>query len=154
MQAFSIRRLLWGGPVATLLAILAICLFYGVTKAFGEQYLMPLDGGSTILSPMPVLMPVLTTLIPGLVASIFFGLLIRFSRKPATIFLSVSLAALLLSLGGPYNLPDVSLQTRILLGVMHILAAAVITGGILLICHKNAKKTTIKAKRVFPDSSF
>ncbi len=142
MPAFSIRRLLWGGPVATFLAILAICLYYGVTKALGEQYLIPLDGGSSNLSPMPVLMPVITTLIPGLLASIFFGLLIRFSRKPATIFLSVSLAALLLSFGGPYYLPEVSLQTKILLAVMHILAAAVITGGILLICHKNAKRTT------------
>lgn len=139
MPAFSIRRLLWGGPVATLLAILATWLYYGVTKALGEQYLLPLDGGSSHLSPMPVIMPVITTLIPGMVASIFFGLLIRFSRKPATIFLSVSLAALLLSFGGPYYLPEVSLETKILLGLMHILAAAIITGGILLICHKDAK---------------
>jgi hypothetical protein len=139
MPAFSIRRLLWGGPVATVLAILATWLYYGVTKALGEQYLVPLDGGSSYLGPMPVLMPVITTLVPGLVASIFFGLLIRFSRNPATVFLSVSLAALLLSFGGPYYLPGVSLQIKILLSGMHVVAAVVITGGILLFCHKDVK---------------
>ncbi len=139
MPAFSIRRLLWGGPVAAALAILATCLYYGVTKALGEQYLMPLDGAGSHVGPMPVLMPVITTLIPGLVACIFFGLLIRFSRKPAIMFLSVSLAALLLSFGGPYYLPGVSLQTKILLSGMHVVAALFITGGILLICHKDVK---------------
>jgi hypothetical protein len=139
MPAFSIRRLLWGGPVATVLAILATWLYYGATKALGEQYLIPLDGGSSYLTPMPVLMLVITTLLPGLVASIFFGLLIRFSRKPATVFLSVSLAALLLSFGGPFYLPEISLQTKILLSGMHVVAAVVITVGILLMCHKNVK---------------
>jgi 4-amino-4-deoxy-L-arabinose transferase-like glycosyltransferase len=139
MPGFSIRRLLWGGPVVTVLAALVVWLYFSVTKSFGEPYLLPLAGGSASFSPMPVLTPVITTLIPGLVASIFFGLLIRFSHQPATVFLSVSLAALLLSFGGPYYLPGVSLSTKIHLGVMHILAATVIAGGLLLICHKDAK---------------
>jgi hypothetical protein len=135
---YSLRRLLWGGPIATVAAILAILLYYGVTKALGEHYLMPLDASSSHPGPMPVLMPVIATLIPGLLASVFFGLLIRFSRKPATVFLSVSVAALILSFGGPFNLPAAPMQTKILLSGMQIFAAGVITGGILLLSHKDA----------------
>jgi hypothetical protein len=139
MPPYSLRRLLWGGPIATVTAILAALLYYGVTKALGEQYLMPLDGSSSHPGPMPLLMPVIATLIPGLVASIFFGLLIRFSRKPATVFLSVSVAALILSFGGPFNLPAAPMQTKILLSGMQIIAAGIISSGILLISRGDAK---------------
>ena len=75
----------------------------------------------------------------GLLASIFFGLLLRFSRSPATVFLSVSITALMLSFGGPFDLPNASLQTKILLSGMHLLAAGIITAGIFLMSHKDAK---------------
>ena len=100
---------------------------------------MPLDGNSSHLGPMPVSMPVLAILIAGLLATIFFGLLMRFARKPATVFLSVSMTALILSFGGPFNLPAATMQTKILLSGMHVIAAGIITGGILLMSHKDAK---------------
>ena len=138
MPPYSIRRLLWGGPAATIAAILVVLLYYAITKFRGEQYLMPLDGKSAHLGPMPFVMPVVAILIPGLLATLFFGLLIRFNRKPATVFLSVSVAALILSFGGPFNLPAASMQTKLLLSGMQVIAAGVISGGILLISHKDS----------------
>ena len=137
MPPYSLRRLLWGGPVATIAALLAVLLYFGITKSLGEQYLMPLDGESS-RGPMPILLPVIATLIPGLLATVFFGLLIRFSRKPATVFLSVSVTALILSFGGPSNLPGASFQTRILMSGMQVIAAGIISSGILLTSHKDA----------------
>ena len=139
MPRYSIRRLSWAGPVAILAAILADMAYFALTKAVGEQYRMPLDGNSFHLGPMPLLTPILAILISGLLASIFFGLLLRFVRKPATVFLSVSITALILSFGGPFDLPAASMQTKILLSGMHVLAAAIITSGILLMSHKNEK---------------
>jgi len=138
MPPYSLRRLLWGGPAATIAAILVVLLYYDVTKSLGEQYLMPLDGNSAHLGPMPFLMPVVAILIPGLLGTLFFGLLIRFSRKPATVFLSVCVAALILSFGGPFNLPDASIQTKLLLSGMQVIAAGIITWGILLMSHKDS----------------
>jgi hypothetical protein len=146
MPPYSLRRLVWAGPVATFAAILASQLYYAVTKALGEQYLMPQDGSSSQFSPMPVSMPVAAVLIAGLLATIFFWLLRRFARRPETVFLSVSLAALLLSLGGPINLPAASMQTKLLLSGMHIIAATAIAGGILLMCHKDAKPGLFQTK--------
>jgi hypothetical protein len=139
MPAYSLRRLLWAGPIATLAAMLVDLLYYGVTKDLGERYLMPLKANGSLTSPLTAGMLVITILVPGLLATIFFGLLVRFARKPATVFLSVCVAALLLSIGGPFYLPAASLQTRILLGGMHVLSAVIITGGILHLSHKNAK---------------
>jgi hypothetical protein len=139
MPRYSIRRLSWAGPVAILAAILADMAYFALTKAVGEQYRMPLDGNSFHLGPMPLLTPILAILISGLLASIFFGLLLRFVRKPATVFLSVSITALILSFGGPFDLPAASMQTKILLSGMHVLAAGIITAGILLMSRSKDK---------------
>jgi hypothetical protein len=137
MPPYSLRRLSWAGPIATLAAIIAGVAYYNLTKGLGEQYRMPLDGNSSHLLPMPVITPILAILIPGLLAAGLFGLLLRFSRKPATVFLSVSITALLLSFGGPFDLPAATLQTKILLSGMQIIAAVIITAGILLMSHQN-----------------
>ena len=139
MPSYSLRRLYWAGPVATLAAILVDLAYYTLTKALGEQYRMPLDGNSSHLGPMAALTPILAILVAGLLASFFFGFLLRFARKPATVFLSVSITALILSFGGPFDLPAATLQTRVLLSGMHIIAAGIITAGILFMGHKNAK---------------
>jgi hypothetical protein len=138
MPPYSLRRLVWAGPAATLAAILADMAYYAITKAHGEQYRMPLDGYSSHLGPMQLITPVLAILIAGLVATGFFGLLLRFYRKPATVFLSVSITALILSLGGPFDLPAATTQTKILLSGMQFIAAFVITAGILFMSHQNS----------------
>jgi hypothetical protein len=139
MPPYSLRRLFWAGPVATLAAILANMVYFALTKAAGEQYSMPLDGNSSQLAPMQLITPVLAILIAGLLAIGFFGLLLRFSLKPATVFLSVSVTALLLSFGGPFNLPVATMQTKILLSGMQFIAAVIITAGILFMSHQNVK---------------
>jgi hypothetical protein len=139
MSPYSLRRLTWAGPLATLAAILAVMAYYALTRALGQTYRMPLDGSSSQLGNMPVLTPILAVLVPGLLASAFFGLLLRFARKPATIFLSVSITALVLSLGGPFDLPVATLPTKLLLGGMHLLAAGIITAGILFLSHQNSQ---------------
>jgi hypothetical protein len=138
MPAYSLRRLSWVGPAATIAAILVSALYYTATKALGEQYLLPLAGNGARLGPMPATTFMVAILVAGLVATVFFGLLIRFARKPGTVFLSVAVTALILSFGGPFSLPAATMRTKILLSGMHIIAAVIITGGILLLSHKKA----------------
>jgi hypothetical protein len=133
MPPYSLRRLSWAGPVATAAAILAGMLYYGVTRALGEQYLMPLKAGGSLPAPMTVSLIVAAILVPGLLATILFGFLIHFARRPGTIFLSVCVAALVLSFGGPFNLPGSGLQTKLLLSGMHGITAVIISGGILFL---------------------
>ncbi len=139
MTPYSIRRILWASPAATAAAILANSLYYIVTKTLGAQYLLPLDENGVRLGPLSVLVVIEVTLAAGLTATILFGALIRFARQPVIVFLSVAVTALLLSFGGPFGLPGAALQTKLLLSGMHLLAATIITGGILLLSRKKAK---------------
>ena len=139
MAPFSLCRLFWAGPTATILAILVDLVYYGATRLFGEQYLIPLNQSTPNPSSMPLLMPVVAILVSGLVATMFFAVLLRFSKNPAIVFVSVAIAALLLSIGGPYYLPNTPLHTKVLLGGMSIIAFVIITGGILLMSHPKNK---------------
>ncbi len=139
MSPFSLRKVYWAGPVATMLAILVDLIYFSITRALGEQYLIPLNERTTSLSSMPVLMPILAILVSGLVATVIFGLLVRFSKNPAIVFLSVATAALILSIGGPIYLPNAALHTKLLLSGMQLIASAIITGGILLLSHPKTK---------------
>jgi uncharacterized membrane protein YphA (DoxX/SURF4 family) len=141
MRHFSLRRLLWAGPLATILAVVAVLVYYSITKAFGENYLMPLTSDATLLHPMPPAMPLVAVLIVGMLASLFFGLLVRFSRAPAIVFLSVAIAAVVLSFGGSLYLPASALHTKILLNGMNILAGVTIAGGILLFSRERPTPT-------------
>ena len=136
MSPYSSRRLPWAGPAATLAAILVDVLYYFASKAAGESYLIPFNTSGSQPVPLPILNVIMAVLVSGLIASLFFGALLRFSRKPATVFLSVAITALILSFGGPFNLPDAAMQTKLLLSGMHLLAAAIITGGILFLSHE------------------
>ena len=57
MPPYSLRRLIWGGPLSTMAAILANLTYYGVTHALGEQYLLPMEAGGSDLFPMPACTP-------------------------------------------------------------------------------------------------
>ena len=127
MNAYSLRRLCWACPTATLLALLADGGYYFATRALGEQYLLPQDGNLAHSSPMPVLLPILAILAAGLAATVFFALLIRFSPAPASVFLSVAITALVLSFGAalqPAQFPPMvflsSAGTRISMGRLEL----------------------------------
>jgi hypothetical protein len=139
MPLFSLRRLVWAGPLAAVAAALANLSFYFVSNALGGQILLPADERGTRLAPMPAWMPVLTTLALGLAAAVFFGLLVRFVRRPVTVFLSVAATALLVSFGAPAGLPEgTPLSTRLLLGGMNVLTALTLTMGILALSRNHS----------------
>ena len=132
MPPNSLRRLFWAGPLATLAAVLADALYYLATKAAGEPYLIPYDAsGKHPPIPLPLIDIIVVVTIAGLFASAFLALLLRFSHAPVIIFVSVALTAFILSLGGPFDLPGAPLQTKLHLGILQLLAAVILTGGIL-----------------------
>lgn len=133
MPPYSLRCLAWAGPLAVLLAVLFNALYFLTTKALGEQYLLPLDESAARFGPMPLGMPLLTTAAIGLAAVLFFAFLIRFARRPVTVFLSVAVTALVVSFGGPFNLPAAPLQTKLLLCGMNVCTAVLLSGGMLLL---------------------
>ncbi len=132
MPAYSIKRLLWVGPLSTLAALAADLLYFFITRALGEPYLLPFEGNALIFFPMSALTPVPVVLVSGIAATLLFILLIRFARRPDIVFLSVAITALILSFGGSFGLPSTPLQTKLFLSGMNVITGVIITAGILL----------------------
>jgi peptidoglycan/LPS O-acetylase OafA/YrhL len=69
--------------------------------------------------------------LPALIAGGLLMLLGRYTTNARRAFLAIAIAFALLSLGGPATVGGASTETRVALMVMHLLAAAVITGALL-----------------------
>lgn len=128
------------GILISLCAVMINILFYTTTQVFGVQYLIPLGSDATRTIPMPFPTVIILTVAAAILATLFYWVLSKVApRNILPPFLSVSLTALLVSFGGPMQLPGASLQTRLLLSAMHLLASGVILGG-LLIYHYRFRK--------------
>ncbi len=137
---FSLRRLIWAGPLAAGLATIANLFFYSITKSAGEQYLISLSGPSKPLEPLPVVSILLSTLVSAVGATLILAVLLKITHVPLPPFLSISTAALLVSFGGPFSLEGgTSLVTKLLLSTMNIIAGVIIVGGLLYFSRKKSK---------------
>jgi hypothetical protein len=137
LPQFSIRRLLWAGPLVTALAVGADLLFFFITRSLGERYFVTLGGPGQPAGLMPVSFIVAPTIAVAVGASVLFAFLLKISRAPLPPFLSISAMALLISFGAPLSLTGgTQLSTKLLLGVMQILTAGVIVVGILVFTRK------------------
>jgi len=140
MRGYTLRRLVRAGLLATVIAIVANFIYFEATRATGEAYRLPLDASGSQSAPMPVLLPMLGALAIGLLATLFFGLLIRFARKPGLVFLSVAITALILSFGGSFGIPGAGLRTKLFLSGMNVLTAVIVGGGLLLFGREKVEK--------------
>jgi hypothetical protein len=115
------KAALTGGAIAAV-ANLAL---YGVTRAAGVDYVANFDPAA---GPAPLLpfLPAVSSLIPSLFAGLVMLGLSKATRHPAPIFIGLSVAFALLSLGGPLRL-EASMGTKVALSLMHFVAAAAIT---------------------------
>ncbi|HBG74208.1 MAG: hypothetical protein A2X25_03810 [Chloroflexi bacterium GWB2_49_20] len=134
------NKIVWVGLLISIISVLANLLFFALTQALGELYIIPLTEIPLNSGPMPVFMVILATFIPAILAAMLYSFLSKIApNSTLPPFLSVAGTALLVSFGGPLDLPGAGMQTKLLLSAMHIIAAIIIVGG-LLIFHSQKKK--------------
>lgn len=126
----AIGRTLLVGLVAGIVAGIANMIFYFLTRAiFSLPYLVPVGDPSSTPVPLPLAAIVIASVVPALLAAIFYWALGRFTSRATTIFTVVAVLFTLLSLAAPLTLP-IDQGTRVALAVMHIIAAPIITLGL------------------------
>ena len=136
-ETFFPRRLLWAGPLTIVLANLVNLIFYAGTRALGERYLITIAGPTKPAVPMPVLSIVVATSVAAGCASLIFAGLLKITHVPLPPFLSISVAALLVSFGGPYSLGGATpLTTKLLLCTMHLISAITIVTALILLTRR------------------
>lgn len=120
------RAALLGGVLAAVANIVVLL----IANALGLTLDVPLGPNATETAPMGVLPVILASFLPALGAAGLLALLARFTRRPITIFLGVSALFLLLSFGPLLGTPVV-VSTKVVLGLMHLVAAVPIVWALV-----------------------
>lgn len=130
MSDFTIPGVFKGAAAGGAIGGVANVLLYLAGGAAGAGYLMSPPGGGE-LEPIPLVMPFIMTLVPGLLgAAVMAGLLKFVPAKAWTIFLGLSVLAFLAMLPGPVMQMGDDTAAIVVLEIMHLVAAAAVVGGI------------------------
>ena len=138
-------NLLWVGGTITFASVTLNLIIFSIARTLGISFIIPVSEFSQIKASMPVNMVIIATIIPAILAILLFIVLRKISPRGYFIpFLSVSITALIVSLGGPASLPDTSLQTKLVLIFMHILSGFIMIGGLVYFHISTIRSTSIK----------
>ena len=128
----SVGRLAAAGATAAVVATVADVVVYSIGRASGVSMVMPYQWGQPP-AVLPISILVSTVLVAAILATITFGLLVRFTLNGVRIFQIVSVPALLVSFAGPLSLGQTAGSTKATLMAMHIVAAAAIVTALSLV---------------------
>ncbi len=118
-------RLLWVGPLAGAVAAVVNAVVYLLASAFGA---MPPDVVVPGQGPVTLGAVVSISFVPALLGALLFAVMGRFMRRPIRTFRVVATVVLVLSFATPFTLPGAPLAMIAALLLMHVIAAAAITG--------------------------
>ena len=121
----SVGRIVAAGAAAAVVAAVADVIVYSIGRASGVSMLAPFQWGQPPVV-LPISLLLATVLVAAVLATIMFGLLVRFNSNGVRLFQIVSVPALLLSFGAPLSLPQTDASTKATLIAMHIVSAVAI----------------------------
>ena len=119
----SFGRLAAAGAIAAIIAAVADVVVYSIARASGVSMVMPYESGQPP-AVLPISIIVSTVVVAAVLATIAFGLLVKFTLRGMRVFQIVSVPALLVSFAGPLSLAQTAGSTKATLVAMHIVAAA------------------------------
>ncbi len=123
-QPINLRRLPLATLIGAMLGLIANLIVYFAARAAGFEFLAPAPPTNEPM-PLPVVAVIVSTVVPAIGAAIILVFLNRFSARPLRAFLIIAAVVLVISFAGPFTLP-ISFIERMILNVMHIIAAAAI----------------------------
>ena len=125
-ERIELGRLWWASLLAGLGAVVANALVYFIVSAAGAIPNTVLVPGMN--QPITVVLVIMNSFVPALLAGVFLALLNRFTRRPVRSFRIIAAVLLLISFINPFMIPGAPLTMILALDLMHIVAAAIIVG--------------------------
>jgi hypothetical protein len=127
-ERVSYSRLLWVGPVAAVTAAIANLVVFLIVQNLLEITLIgPAGPGSTEMAPLPAIAVIIASIVPAVAATLLLAVLGKFLARPIQTFWIISIVFLILSFAPPLGLP-VDAATKVVMGLMHVVAAIAIVG--------------------------
>ncbi|MEW5939534.1 MAG: DUF6069 family protein [Chloroflexota bacterium] len=128
-ERVSLKKLLWVTPIAAIAAFAGVRIVFFIARAtFGLALILPLAPQYETLGPLTISILVQATVPPAIGASVLLVILNRFVSRPMRVFQWIAAIFLFVSLGSPLFLPPLETSTRIVLGIMHVVAGGAIVG--------------------------
>lgn len=118
------------GLIGTAIGVVGNVIFYWLVGLLNVPMQLPLGGPGSPLQPLPLEAVIITSTVPGIIATGLFWLFTRYIARPVPKFIGVSLVFLVLSFLPTWSLPTL-VATKVVLSIMHIIAAAGIVGGLV-----------------------
>lgn len=122
---------------AVLASVINVAIFILGRVLLNLPFMIPMQGSSEP-SPLSVIMVVVASTVPALLAAVVLYVLNRFTRHGLRIFVALSVVFVLLSLGGPLALP-IDGGTIAALSLMHFTAAAAIVGVLAVLSSRSQR---------------
>ena len=129
----KIQNLLKTGLIAGVVVAILNVTIYLISKGTGIISDTILLAGGEPLTLFPV---VISSVLPGVVASLLLWGISKYSANPMRIFSVIGWVFLVISMGGPFSAPGLPAGMRISLALMHIVAGVII---IYLLTRKTVK---------------
>jgi hypothetical protein len=115
-----------GGGIAALANIVVLLV---AQNLLGVRMEVPMGPGGPP-APLGPVQVALISLMPGLVAGAVLWLMAKMFARPARAFLALSVVVLLLSFVPTFTVPGIAADVRLVLALMHPVAAAAIVGAL------------------------
>jgi hypothetical protein len=135
-QPASLARQLQAIFIGSISAIAANVIFYLLaTELLGIPMVAPEQYPPPELGLIPATDVVIFSVIFSFGASLVFLIVVNISRRPAQVYLAISLVVLIFSLFLPFRMPrpPVPMSTPVVLASMHVLGAAVLVPILIVV---------------------
>ena len=119
----SLGRVAGAGAVAAIVAAAADIAVYSIARANGVSMVMPYQWGQPP-SVLPISVIAAADLFAAILATVTFGLLVKFTLNGVRVFQIASVPVLLLTFAAPLSLAQTGGSTKATLIAMHVAAAA------------------------------
>lgn len=127
-QKVATNHLWWVTLTAIVLAVIGNIILYFIGEAVLGGDLMAVPPGSTDPTPLPIGVIIGATAVPAIIGALVLVLLNR-TLRPITIFRWLAVIVTILSFIPVFQLPaSITVGSKVILGLMHIVAAVIITG--------------------------
>ena len=126
--------------VAICAALANVVVFTLERDLLGVSFVFPYQGTGSPAMPLPISFVIVASALPAIAAALLLAILDRLTRRALRIFMIVGLIFLLMSFGGPLSI-SAGLSTKVALGVMHVVAAAIIIGGLAVLSQAKPART-------------
>ena len=129
----DVGRVLRAGLLVAISAALANVVVFALERnLLGVSFVFPYQGAGSPALPLPVSFVILASTIPAIAAAVLLAILGKLTRRPLRIFTIMGVIFLIVSFGGPLSVPA-GPSTKLALGVMHVVAAVIIIGGLAVL---------------------